>query len=139
MKDPHLITVDDLREAGALDVPASWRKSLGEDHQSERTPGLFDEGLQPVVEEMVLKFPEWLQALPEGEIEFLSTGFAPYRPALTGTRFESAKVTDAPRAQAGAIGRIAAREYAAGRAVDPAAVDANYVRRADAELKWKDR
>jgi hypothetical protein len=26
---PHLISVDELRAAGALDVPASWRKSLG--------------------------------------------------------------------------------------------------------------
>jgi hypothetical protein len=26
---PHLITVDELRAAGALDVPAGWRKSLG--------------------------------------------------------------------------------------------------------------
>jgi hypothetical protein len=31
VKDPHLITVDELRAAGALDVPAAWRKSLGED------------------------------------------------------------------------------------------------------------
>ncbi len=29
MADPHLITVDELRAAGALDVPAAWRKSLG--------------------------------------------------------------------------------------------------------------
>ncbi len=28
---PHLITVDELRAAGALDVPAAWRKSLGEE------------------------------------------------------------------------------------------------------------
>jgi hypothetical protein len=28
---PRLITVDELRAAGALDVPASWRKSLGVD------------------------------------------------------------------------------------------------------------
>lgn len=28
MKDKHLITVDELRAAGALDVPAGWRKSL---------------------------------------------------------------------------------------------------------------
>jgi hypothetical protein len=26
--DQHLISVDELRAAGALDVPASWRKSL---------------------------------------------------------------------------------------------------------------
>lgn len=36
---PHLISVDELRAAGALDVPPSWRKSLG----VERIPqkGLF--------------------------------------------------------------------------------------------------
>ena len=28
MEDQHLITVDELRAAGALDVPAGWRKSL---------------------------------------------------------------------------------------------------------------
>ena len=37
-----------------------------------------------------------------------------------------------------AIGRIAARECAAGRALEPAAADANYVRRSDAEQMWKD-
>ncbi len=34
MKDQHLISVDELRAAGALDVPAAWRKSLG----AERNP-----------------------------------------------------------------------------------------------------
>jgi hypothetical protein len=29
VKDQHLISVDELRAAGALDVPAAWRKSLG--------------------------------------------------------------------------------------------------------------
>lgn len=28
MNNPHLISVDELRAAGALDVPASWRNSL---------------------------------------------------------------------------------------------------------------
>jgi hypothetical protein len=27
----HLITVDELRAAGALDVPTAWQKSLGEE------------------------------------------------------------------------------------------------------------
>ena len=42
---PHLITVDELRAAGALDVPASWRKSLGaesEIHGANGTLPLFD-------------------------------------------------------------------------------------------------
>lgn len=29
MEDQHLISVDELRAAGALDVPPAWRKSLG--------------------------------------------------------------------------------------------------------------
>jgi hypothetical protein len=28
VKDAHLISVDELRASGALDVPASWRNSL---------------------------------------------------------------------------------------------------------------
>ncbi|MEX2285793.1 MAG: hypothetical protein WD648_01810 [Planctomycetaceae bacterium] len=28
MEDQHLISADELRAAGALDVPAAWRKSL---------------------------------------------------------------------------------------------------------------
>ncbi|MCB9853298.1 MAG: hypothetical protein H6819_09405 [Phycisphaerales bacterium] len=43
MKDPHLISVDELRAAGALDVPKAWRKSLGDDKQSGFIPGLFDD------------------------------------------------------------------------------------------------
>ena len=54
---PHLITVDELRAAGALDVPPEWRKSLRverdlfsgllrEEHfnpdQTESTPGDVD-------------------------------------------------------------------------------------------------
>ncbi len=31
MKDQHLISVDELRAAGALDVPPEWRNSLGPD------------------------------------------------------------------------------------------------------------
>lgn len=33
MTHPHLISVDELRAAGALDVPAAWRKSLGKEER----------------------------------------------------------------------------------------------------------
>lgn len=39
MVDQHLITVDELRAAGALDVPAAWRKSLQVEHNT--APSLF--------------------------------------------------------------------------------------------------
>jgi len=38
---------------------------------------------------------------------------------------------------AGPIGALAARELAAGRYTDPLGLDANYVRRSDAEIFWK--
>jgi hypothetical protein len=40
VKDQHLITVDELRAAGALDVPAAWRKSLAVERDLDS--GLFD-------------------------------------------------------------------------------------------------
>lgn len=98
---------------------------------------VYDAALQPVLPETVVSFPKWLASLPQGELEFLSTGFAPFRLALTGTRFENALVTAVPRSLAAAIGRIAAFRLGAGLAQDPAALDANYVRHSDAELFWK--
>jgi tRNA threonylcarbamoyladenosine biosynthesis protein TsaB len=47
-------------------------------------------------------------------------------------------VTTAPRALAAAVGRIACDRLPAGQAADPAGIDANYVRRSDAELFWKE-
>jgi tRNA threonylcarbamoyladenosine biosynthesis protein TsaB len=91
-----------------------------------------------IVPETVMPFPAWLHTLPEGEIEFVATDFAPFTSVLVGTRFEHAPVTTASRALAAAVGRIACQEFRAGRAHDPAAIDANYVRRSDAELFWKE-
>jgi len=94
--------------------------------------------LNLVAPEMVMRFPQWLETLPEGPVEFVSTGFSPFRAALTGTRFEGAPFVEAPQAIAGAIARIALVKFQRGLAVDPAEVDANYVRRSDAELFWKE-
>ena len=79
--------------------------------------------------ETVAPFPLWLASLPEGEIEFVCEDFSPQ---LAGTRFAHSRVVRAPEALAAAIGRLA------GEAGDPAALDANYVRRSDAELFWRD-
>jgi hypothetical protein len=40
--DPHLISVDELRAAGALDVPAAWRKSLANESRYS-LPGFEDD------------------------------------------------------------------------------------------------
>jgi tRNA threonylcarbamoyladenosine biosynthesis protein TsaB len=93
---------------------------------------------QTLREPLVTRFPAWLDTLPAGEVEFIATDFAPFRPALEGTRFEDARFTTAPRALAAAIGQIAYERFCAGLAQDPAGIDADYVRRSDAELLWKE-
>ncbi len=93
---------------------------------------------EPVSPEVVAAFADWLRTLPHGEIEFLSPTMERFRPALAGTRFAECKTTPVPQALAAALARIAESRVAAGRAGDPASVDANYVRRSDAELFWKE-
>jgi tRNA threonylcarbamoyladenosine biosynthesis protein TsaB len=87
-----------------------------------------------VVPETVAPFMAWLHTLPEGEIEFVSMDFSPFASALAGTRFAGSAVTTAPRALAAAVGRIACERLRAAQTADPATLDANYVRRSDAEL-----
>jgi tRNA threonylcarbamoyladenosine biosynthesis protein TsaB len=92
---------------------------------------VYDAALNPVRGELVIKYDDWLRTLPSGDLEFITTGFPI-------TEVGNARVTQAPPALAGAIGKIAATRFAAGLAQDPAAIDANYVRRSDAEVFWKD-
>ncbi|MBL0157912.1 MAG: tRNA (adenosine(37)-N6)-threonylcarbamoyltransferase complex dimerization subunit type 1 TsaB [Bryobacterales bacterium] len=74
-------------------------------------------------DELVAEFLSWRATLPAGA-ELLTPD-----PAFYGV-----DATTTPRALAGAIGRLAAARLA-----DPVTIDANYVRRSDAELNWVDR
>jgi tRNA threonylcarbamoyladenosine biosynthesis protein TsaB len=91
-----------------------------------------------VLPETVMPFAAWLRTLPEGEIEFVSPDFVPFAPAVAGTRFAGVPVATAPRGLGAAVGRIARERLRSGLALDPAALDANYVRRSDAEAMWRD-
>lgn len=112
------------------------RAAVTDARRGEVYGAVYDAELNIVQEERVLPFREWLDGLPDAA-EFVSTDFGPFRAALAGTRFAEARITE-QRAIAGAVGRIASRRYAAGEHPDPAAVDANYVRRSDAELLFKE-
>lgn len=85
-----------------------------------------------------MKFPDWLRQLPQAGIEFLSPDLPLFAAALRATPWEHAALTETPRHLAAAVARIAVQDFLAGRAQDPLWVDANYVRRSDAELLWKD-
>ncbi len=130
----RVVAVSNLQAVASFGT-AALRAVVLDARRGQIYGAVYDASLRQVAPEVVTRFPEWLASLPEGDLEFVSTDFTPFRPALAGTRFENARVTEAPRALAGAIARIAANREPA----DPAAIDANYVRRSDAELFWKDR
>ena len=79
---------------------------------------VYDAALRLVVGEVVMKYEDWLRSLPE-DVELIAQ--QPRKPL------------------AGAIAGIAQGRFAAGLAQDPAEIDANYVRRSDAELMWRDK
>ena len=78
---------------------------------------IYDSDLRLVSEEVVVRFDDWMKASPRGDIEIIQ-----------GTR-----------ELAGALAIIAAARFQAGLGQDPADIDANYVRRSDAELFWRDK
>ena len=95
--------------------------------------GVYDSSLNLVGEETVIAFDAWLErlaTLPRNELEVIACGFDASSSGYPWVQ--------APRAIAGAVARIAARRFQEGCAQDPAEIEANYVRRSDAELLWRD-
>lgn len=78
---------------------------------------VYDAAGHAVAPEVVAPMDEWRRGLPAG-----------------------AEIIELPAAAplAGAIGRTALARWQRGEAGDPASLDANYVRRSDAELFWKE-
>jgi tRNA threonylcarbamoyladenosine biosynthesis protein TsaB len=83
---------------------------------------IYDAAGAIVQRETVGKFETWLASLPSAA-EILSPDYAP----------DGVSIIRTPRELAAAVARLAPAE-----AADPAALDANYVRRSDAELFWKE-
>jgi tRNA threonylcarbamoyladenosine biosynthesis protein TsaB len=112
------------------------RAVLIDARRGEVYAALYDGAGNPLVPEVVTPFEDFLTVLPKGDIEWISQDFAPFLPALAGARFAAGALREAPRAIAGVIARIAIRRAAQGLVWDPAAIEANYVRRSDAELLY---
>jgi tRNA threonylcarbamoyladenosine biosynthesis protein TsaB len=113
----RVVAVSNLR-ALAFFGSAPLRATVIDARRGEVYAAVYNSRLELVMPEVVVKLDTWLPALPAG-YELIST-------------------VGAPRALAAAIGHIAWDEFTAGRSSDPAGIDANYVRRSDAELFWKE-
>jgi tRNA threonylcarbamoyladenosine biosynthesis protein TsaB len=128
-----VIAVSNLRALASFGS-APLRGTVLDARRGEVYAAVYNDRLEAVMPEAVLKFPVWLASLPAHGFELISSDFSSF-----GSLIDPAiPMVTAPRALAGAIGRIAWREFQCGRACDPAEIDANYVRRSDAELFWKE-
>jgi tRNA threonylcarbamoyladenosine biosynthesis protein TsaB len=113
----RLVAVSNLRALASFGS-APLRATVMNARRGEVYGAVYNSQLEVVIPETVVKLENWLPTLPAG-CELIST-------------------IEAPRALAAAIGHIAWDEFTLGRSSDPADIDANYVRRSDAELFWKD-
>jgi tRNA threonylcarbamoyladenosine biosynthesis protein TsaB len=121
-----VVAVSNL-QALAFFATADLRATVLDARRGQVYGAVYDSKLRIVQPEVVMNFPDWVRTLP-GAVQFVAQDFGPFRPFVEG------EAIVAPRALAAAIGQIALQSPA----VDPAAVDANYVRRSDAELFWKE-
>jgi tRNA threonylcarbamoyladenosine biosynthesis protein TsaB len=129
----RVVAVSNLR-ALAFFGSARLRATVLDARRGEVYGALYDDRLEVVSPETVMKFPAWLETLPAAGYECISNDFSPFQSYVSA----DIAVVTAPRAMARAIGFIAWMEMRAGRARDPGQIDANYVRRSDAELFWKE-
>ena len=109
-----------------------WRAVVMDARRGEVYGAVYDASLRLTQGEIVAPLEKWLSALPPGDVEFITSGVT-----IVGDRSLS-PVIPAPGVLAGAIGQIAALGLSTCPASDPESIDANYVRRSDAELLWKD-
>ena len=116
---------------------APLRAPIFDARRGEIYAAVYDDAVRVVVPETVAAPARWLDALPDG-VELVSPDFAPLDAAIAASRARDAHRVEAPHAMAAAIARIAWQRWQAGDTSDPAALDANYVRRSDAELLFKD-
>ncbi|MGH9584295.1 MAG: tRNA (adenosine(37)-N6)-threonylcarbamoyltransferase complex dimerization subunit type 1 TsaB [Bryobacteraceae bacterium] len=114
------------------------RAVVADARRGEVFAAIYDAGGVAMSPEVVAKFSAWLEALDPPPGEFIAPAGSPFRSLLADTRFRETPVLDAPRNLAAAIALCAERDAEMGRLSDPAALDANYVRRSDAEMFWKD-
>jgi tRNA threonylcarbamoyladenosine biosynthesis protein TsaB len=113
----RMVAVSNLRALASFGS-APLRATVIDARRGEVYGAVYNSQLELVMPEAVLKLENWFPTLPE-RCELIST-------------------IGAPRALAAAIGHIAWDEFTLGRSSDPADIDANYVRRSDAELFWKE-
>lgn len=130
--DSPIVAVQDARR-GQVFGCAYRRVPSG--HSAGSLEPLGDEVLRPA-DEFLRLAAEWLG---ERRPIFVSPAPEVIQPALHGTVFERSRVETVSGVLAPFIGKLGHARALRGNVIDALSLDANYVRRTDAEVKWTDR
>lgn len=114
----RVVAVSNLRALASFGS-APLRATVIDARRGEVYAAVYNSRLEIVMPEVVMKYEDWLAQIPSEGCELISS-------------------VAAPRPLAAAVGHIAWDDFTLGRSSDPAEIDANYVRRSDAELFWKE-
>lgn len=117
---------------------AAKRVVLLDARRGEVYAAVYAADLNLIADETVAPLAAWLHRLPAEPYEFITLAGSPFREALKETPFAAMRWREVPSSLAPAVALCAEDDLATGRTVDPLVADANYVRRSDAELLWKD-
>ena len=116
-----------------------FRAAVMDARRAEVFAAVYDEAGTVLVDEVVTKWALFLELVEGREVCFVSSDKALFQAdgvaALPETGRYEWVVASEP--MAGVVARIAARRFESGEGLDPEALDANYVRRPDAELNWR--
>jgi len=100
------------------------------------------EGCERMMEDCVLSAPEFLDSLPKEAARvpqlFASPTPSALHAALEGSGFAGVPIAQTSSVLAASVGRLGHGKLLRGEVVDALRLDANYVRRTDAELHWSD-
>ena len=110
------------------------RAVVADARRGDSYAGLYNAALEPIRPEVVTRLEPWLAsfvATAPGGVDLITAN--PAHLASHGDLGFKVRVI-APENLGRAVAHLAARQL-----VDPAVTDANYVRRADAEMNWVDR
>jgi tRNA threonylcarbamoyladenosine biosynthesis protein TsaB len=127
------IAVSNLKALAAYGN-TSRRGVIIDARRGEVYAAVYDAGLELMSPEVVMPLTEWLTSLDSPPAEIISTDLPAFRTMLPSDLRASEY-----RNLAAAIAGIAETGLAAGATGDALLLDANYVRRSDAELFWKER
>jgi tRNA threonylcarbamoyladenosine biosynthesis protein TsaB len=105
---------------------AELRAPIIDARRGEVFGAVFNRAGLEIMPASVMPFAAFLESVGSRPVEWITTGFDPGLPA-----------TVVPPELAGMIARLAMRRCQSGERCDPAAIEANYVRRSDAEIFWK--